>query len=171
MADEFEVCTAAFFRSKGKDVVTEEEFYMEISLGLKWMSHADSKLLKKALVEKGILVCSNGLLRPARDLGEVQVPLMYKPSAELKKSLSGTSEKPVPKAPAKKTVPEEGDIFVEMIGIAEANGLQKGKFVSESNILKKKLGVDTCVAALILLRDAGVDTEGLDDRVYAQVSR
>lgn len=58
---------------------------------------------------------------------------------------------------------------MELIGVAVANGIPKGKFVAESNIIKKRLGVETCVAALLLLRDNGIKIDGYKDRVYTQV--
>jgi hypothetical protein len=165
MSDDLETCAAAFFRIKGKDVVTEKEFTMSVALEYKWVSVAEADRLLKVLISQGILTRSNGYIKPAKDLSAVRVPVAYRPSEELRKSLAGTSEvkpaKAAPEAPA--------DIFMELIDMAVANGLPKGKFVAESNIVKKRLGVETCVAALILLRDNGIDIEGVKDRVYAQV--
>lgn len=165
MNAELEVCAAAFFRIKGKNVVTEQEFTMSVAFDNKWMSVKEAEQLIKSLVSAGILVKSNGYLKPANDLSAVHVPIAYRPSEELKKSLAGTSET---KAPAAAPEPP-ADIFMELIGVAVANGIPKGKFVAESNIIKKRLGVETCVAALLLLRDNGIKIDGYKDRVYTQV--
>ena len=45
MADEYVVCTAAFFRNKGKNVITENEFLMVISMDLHWMPYGKAKVL------------------------------------------------------------------------------------------------------------------------------
>ncbi len=165
MASELETCTAAFFRIKGKDVVTDKEFTMSMSLDLRWMSVEESKMLVKKLIAEGILTRSNGYLKPVRDLSAVPVPIAYRPSDELRSGLSGTVEKPAPQ-PAK---PQSGDLFSEMMDAAVGLGMQKGKFVSECNAVKKKLGVEIVVAGLLVLRDAGADIEKLKDRVYTQV--
>ena len=165
MNAELEVCAAAFFRIKGKNVVTEQEFTMSVAFDNKWMSVKEANQLMKVLVSEDILTRSNGYLKPAKDLSAAHVPIAYRPSEELRKSLAGTSEE---KAPAATPEPP-ADIFVELIDVAVANGLPKGKFVAESNIVKKRLGVETCVAALLLLRDNGIDIERYKDRVYAQV--
>ena len=141
MNAELEVCAAAFFRIKGKNVVTEQEFTMSVAFDNKWMSVKEANQLMKVLVSEGILTRSNGYLKPAKDLSATQVPIAYRPSEELRKSLAGTSEK---KAPAAAPEPP-------------------------ADIVKKRLGVETCVAALLLLRDNGIDIERYKDRVYAQV--
>jgi len=164
MADELETCIAAFFRIKGKDVVTEQEFKMSVTLELKWMSMKEAEVLMRNCIASGLLVKSNGYLKSSKDLSSVPVPIAYKPSDELKKILSGTVEsKPAPAAPS------QPDLFGEMMELAAANGIQKGKFVSECNAVKKRLGVEISVAGLLILRDNGVDIGKLKDRVYTQV--
>ena len=167
MADELETCIAAFFRFKGKDVVTEQEFKMSVTLELKWMSMKEAEALMRKCIASGLMMKNNGYLKPARDLSSVPVPIAYKPSDDFEKLLSGTVESqpaPAPAAPSAKP-----DIFSEMMDIAAANGIQKGKFVSECNAVKRRLGVEIYVAGLLVLRDSGVDIEKLKDRVYAQV--
>ncbi len=165
MASELETCAAAFFRIKGKDVVTDKEFTMSMALDLRWMSVDEAKVFANKLIAAGILTRSNGYLKPAIDLTAVQVPIAYRPSDTLRSGLSGTVEKP---APAANNAPTE-DLFSTMMEMAVGLGIQKGKFVSECNSAKKKLGVDIVVAGLLILRDSGADIEKLKDRVYTQV--
>ncbi|MCQ2078984.1 MAG: DUF2240 family protein [archaeon] len=165
MASELEICAAAFFRIQGKDVVVEEEFRMSIALNYKWMSVKEADQLMKTLLGSGIIVKSNGYLKPAKDLSAIPVPIAYRPSEELRKQLSGTVKVAAPS----KTSAAPKDLFVEMLDIAVDHGIPRGKFVSESNILKKKLGVETVVAAIIILRDNGIDTKELEERAYAQI--
>ena len=164
MADELETCLAAFFRFKGKDVVTEQEFKMSVALELKWMSMKEAEALIKRCVSSGLLVKNNGYLKPANDLSSIPVPIAYKPSDDIRKSLSGTVESKPASPPSAQL-----DVFAEMMELAAANGIQKGKFVSECNAVKRKLGVEICVAGLLILRDSGVDIGKVKDRAYAQV--
>lgn len=163
MADEFEICTAAFFRSKGKEVVTVKEFTMSVSLEFKWLSAKNTELLLKRLLAEGYLTKTGDYLKPGKDFSAVRIPIAYRPSEDLIKSLPGTVKKPASEAP------QGQDIFMELMSIAEQRGISRGKFVSESNAIRKKIGVDTSVAGLIILRDNGVDVEELKDRVYTQV--
>ncbi len=157
MADELTVCAAAFFRNKGKDVVAEKEFTMGISLDLRWMSVKESQALMDTMVSSGVLELKDGYLRPKFDGAELEIPMAYRPSAELIASV--TSKK-------KKT---ENGLFPEMISIAEKSGMRRAGYIAACNALQKKLDVDIEVAGVIVLRDIGADVSSLYKKVYDAV--
>ncbi len=160
MSDELTVCAAAFFRSIGKDVTTSEEFVMGTSLEMKWMSPSDSKLLLKRLVETGVLVLKGDFVRPATDVGAIDVPLAYRPSAELLESIRS---KPVKKA-------IEQDMFHTLMDVAVGTGMERRDFIQNCNKVQKGLGIDIGAAALIVLRDNGVDITPYVEGVYSEIS-
>ncbi|MCQ2070967.1 MAG: DUF2240 family protein [archaeon] len=167
MTDELITCAAALFRIKGKDVLTEKEFTLTASIDLKWVSNKSASILMNRMVDGGILVKKNGLLKPGMDFSTVPVPIAYTPSQELKNSLSAPAETPEkPRTVEKREDP--ADMFPELMDIAMEHGIEKRTFVPECNSVKKKLGVNMCTAALLVLRDAGVDIGGLTARVYTQ---
>lgn len=148
MTGELELCAAAFFRTIGKDVTTPDEFVMEVSLGQKWMSPSDAKALLGLLTEAGIVEVKGGFVRPAGDLSGVDVPLAYRPAADiLSTKVEGRVE---PSDPA-------ADPFPGLMEVAAGAGMQRREFVQECNRIQKALGIDISAAALIALRDAGVD--------------
>ena len=168
MADEATVCAAAFFRSVGKDVTTSDEFVMTSSLELKWMSPSDAKLLLRFLLESGILTKKGDFIRSASDLSALDVPLAYRPSAEFL-NLVRSGKVPV-KAPApKKEV--EPDMFHILMDVALSNGMQTRDFVPACSKIQKRLGIDIAAAALIVLRDNGIDISPYLDDVFANVTR
>lgn len=171
MADESDICTAAFFRAKGKDVVTEKEFTMGIGLDLRWMSVKEAAVLLKMLVSEGCVSLNDGYVRPAKDFSDVQVPIAYKPSEDLRRKVNGHLSGPALSAPPKPKADDSEDMFPVMVDIATDNDIPKGKFVGECNRVRQNLGIDMISAALIVLRDSGADVSGLYEKVYAQVSR
>jgi hypothetical protein len=163
MTDELTVCAAAFFRSIGKDVTTSDEFVMIASLELKWMSPSDAKLLLRTLLSEGVLEKKGEYIRPTQDLSGLDLPLAYKPSKDV---LDRMQAKP---APAPATAPkkaEEPDMFHVLIGVAAENGIQTRDFVPACSKVQKRLGIDISAAALLVLRDKGVDISAYVDRVY-----
>ena len=154
MTDEAVVCAAAFFRSIGKDVTTPEEFVMKTSLEMKWMSPSDSKLLLKRLVCDEILVQKDGFVRPSKDLGDMDVPLAYRPSPEFMKYIHSNRSGEC-KAACKKEQPP--DMFHILMDAAVKGGMQRVDFIRSSNGIQQKLGIDIGAAALIVLRDNGLD--------------
>ncbi len=171
MTDEAAVCAATFFRIRGKDVVTPKEFTMTVSLDLKWMPVKEAAALLDLLVERGMMSRSNGYLRPSEALKDLQVPIAYRPSEAFRQELAGrgrtsSAEKKAAPAPVKTA---GNDLFPVLVQQAVAAGLAKGAFIGECNGIKKTLGTDICAAALLVLRDRGVDVKELCDRVYAQL--
>ena len=165
MTDEYTICTAAFFRNKGKNVITETEFLMVISMDLHWMPYGKAKQLLALLISKGALVKNGEYLKPSFEISDIEVPVAYRPSESLIMSLSQkTEEKPQPK-PA----PAGDDLLPSMISAALECGMQKRDFVSEANALSKKLDIDMLAAALIVLKDRGADIDPFADRVYQAV--
>jgi hypothetical protein len=160
MTDEATVCTAAFFRSIGKDVTTSDEFVMIASLELKWMSPSESKLLLKMLLDRGLLVKKGDFIRPSADLGGIDLPLAYKPSASFMEQLHS---KPAAPAPKKESAP---DLFHVLMGVAKENGIETKDFVPACSRIQKRLDIDIAAAALIVLRDKGVDVSPYIGQVY-----
>ena len=64
MTDEYTICAAAFFRNKGKSVITEPEFLMVISMDLHWMPYGKAKALLDQLISKNVLVKTGNISNP-----------------------------------------------------------------------------------------------------------
>ena len=164
MADEYVVCTAAFFRNKGKNVITENEFLMVISMDLHWMPYGKAKVLLGELLSRKVLIKNGEFLKPSFEISDIDVPVAYRPSDDLVSSLvQKKEERPAPKAV------QSDDLLPSMISAAVQNGVEKRDFISESNAVSKKLDIDMLAAALIILRDKGVDISPFTDRVYNAV--
>lgn len=174
MADEAIECVAAFFRTMGKDVATAKEFTMKTSLDLKWMSPSESEALLSGLVSAGYLESRNGYVRPAVPVEGVEVPIGYRPAKGLAERLKGMrapspkADAPVPEAPRPQGPAK--DVFRSMMESAVAAGIARKDFISECNRLQKRLDIDISVAALAVLRDAGVDISGFTGDVREHVA-
>jgi len=165
MPDELEICLAALFLNKGKDVLTAKEFTMYVSLDLRWMQAKDADALMKALIEKGLMSRTDEYLRPLIDTSAVDVPVAYRPSEGLIKGLKGNA----PKQTAAKKSSEPPDLLSVLIAKATDSGMGKGAFVSECNKISKKMDVDMEVAAVMILKERGVDIMPFMDGVRSSV--
>ncbi len=161
MTGELETCAAAFFRTVGKDVVTTDEFVMEVSLGQKWMTPSDAKTLLGVLKASGAVEVKDGYVRPGRDIGAVDVPLVYRPPKDILEMAPATTG-----GEKCQTVDVAKDVFPSLMDVAVNAGLQRREFIQECNRIQKGLDIDIGVAALIVLRDAGVDITPYVDPVY-----
>ena len=57
------------------------------------------------------------------------------------------------------------DVFPELMEIAVGAGIPRREFIQECNRIQKNLDIDICVAALVVLRDAGVGIAPLTGKV------
>ncbi len=159
MSDKLRECAAAFFRATGKDVTTADGFVMGISLELKWMPPSEAKRLLALMVKAGVLEQRDGYVRPASDLSAIDVPMAYRPDPKI-------LEAPVP-APAKKEAP--ADMFHVLMDAAVSAGMERKDFVQGSNRISRDLNIDIAAAALIVLRDNGIDISPYVDDVYNSI--
>jgi hypothetical protein len=155
--DDLRASAAAFFRNRGKNVVTEKEFIMVVSMDLRWMTPGESETLLSLLCGHGHVKKDNEYVRPTFDVHATDIPLGFRPTAEMLKR--------VPKRPP------AGDLLTELIGIAESAGMKKKDFIVSLNALQKKMNVDIEIAALIMLREHGMNISGYADRAYETISK
>ncbi|MCL2786235.1 MAG: DUF2240 family protein [Methanomassiliicoccaceae archaeon] len=159
--DPLELTAAAFFRTKGKNVVTENEFFMGVSMDLRWMGPGDTKELISRLVSGGILEKDGEYLRPTFDVRTADVPIGFKPTADM----LGIKQKSAPPAP-----PADG-LLSELMAEAESIGIKRKDFIVSVNAIQKRMNVDIEIAALLLLRDNGVDVTGRCGNAYDVVAK
>ena len=164
MSDELTVCAAAFLRNKGKTTVTDNEFLMGVSMDFHWMPYGDAKKLLSAMIQEGVFVKSGEYLRPTFEISEVDVPVAYRPSEGILKSCAAK-----PKAdPVQK---DDADLLPSLMAEAMESGMEKRDFISECNILQKRLNIDILAAGLIVLRDRGVKVSDFSEKIYEAVSK
>lgn len=166
MSDELEVCLAALFLNKGKDVLTAKEFVMYASLDLRWMQVRDADMLMSVLLEKGLMSKAGEYVKPQIDISAVGVPVAYRPSDGLIRAVRSSAERPEVK---KSDVP--ADLLSGLIKEASGLGMEKGTFVAECNKISKKMDIDMEVAAILILRENGADIMPFIDDVRASVLR
>ena len=149
---------AAFFRNKGKNVVTEAEFVNGISLDLRWVAPSEAERVCALLVTKGYIERDGAFLRPAFDVSAVDVPLNFRPSADMFAL--------PPKAPA-----GPDGILAELIEKAGSAGIGRKEFIVTMNAVQKRINVDIEIAALIVLRERGVDVTDRIDASYDLIAK
>ncbi|MDR0791258.1 MAG: DUF2240 family protein [Methanomassiliicoccaceae archaeon] len=161
--DELRFTAAAFFRNKGKNVVTENEFVMGISMDLRWVPPTDAKDVLSLLLHEGHLKKDGEYIRPAFDVHAVDVPLGFRPSGDLVLKA---------KRPKKSAAPlPSDDLLSELMAKAESLGMKRKDFVVSVNAIQKRLNVDIEVAALLMLRDNGIDIGAYTERAYEAVAK
>ena len=160
MDDSLAVCAAAFMRNKGKDVFTESDVLMGMSMDLRWMSHSEAKAVLAAMIRAGVMERNAGLIRPTPGVADRDVPVAYRPPRELIDAAvaGGSAERPA-----------HEDVMPLMMDAAVAAGMERREFMSRCNQLRKDLDIHIEAAALMVLRDAGADISGLYEKARLSI--
>ena len=170
MEDNLSLCASAFVRNKGKNVFTENDILMGLSMDLRWMTYSEAKVFLSAMVTAGLFERSGDMYRATFSNNDIDVPVAYRPSPELLSRVQAGAVRPEPPKPAPKepeAVPQ--DMMPVLMNVAVDNGIERRDFMMKCNALQRKLGIFIEVAALYVLRDRGVDVSDLADRVYESV--
>ena len=170
MEDNLTLCASAFVRNKGKNVFTESDILMGLSMDLRWMTYSQAKAMLAAMVTAGLFERSGDMYRAAFSNNDTDVPVAYKPSRELVERIQAGASAPEPPKAAPKapeTVPQ--DMMPILMNVAVDNGIERREFMVQCNALQRKLGIFIEVAGLYVLRDKGVDVSELADKVYESI--
>jgi hypothetical protein len=158
--DDLELAAAAFFRTKGKNVVTENEFFMGVSMDLRWMGPAETRELISLLVGGGVLERDGEYLRPAFDVRAADIPIGFRPSADVLKIKR-----------KKAAAPPAEDLLSKLMEEAGSLGMKRKDFIVSVNAIQKRMNVDIEIAALLLLGDNGVDVTDRCDDAYDTIAK
>jgi hypothetical protein len=156
--DDLRMTAAAFFRNKGKNVVTLNEFVMTVSMDLRWMMPGEAERLLALLSDHGHVKKDNEYVRPSFDVHAADIPLGFRPTAEI---LKRARPKRAP----------DGDLLAELMNIAESSGIKRKDFIVSVNAIQKRINVDIEIAALLMLRENAIDVSGYADAAYQLIAK
>lgn len=163
--NDIRLCIAAFFRSKGKNVVTSDEFLMGISMNMRWMSYKDAERLLSFSAANGLVEIDGEYVRPLFDITSIDIPVGYRPSTDILASVPADAV-PAEKAADMKTVDEtavaeQEDVLPKLIAKAVSMDIDRKDFMSYCRTIQKKMNIDIEVAAIMVLRDNGADVSDM----------
>lgn len=138
MPSESEIIIAFIFNRSGKNKMSFSEFYLSLSMDLKWFTPNQAKEFVNRALKQDFLKKEKDLLKPVFDYKKTVVPIGFYPS---KKDFEQKKEE---------QIIEEDFIKVIIKRIAEKTLLDDEKIMDEINEIKKEKNVTLEVATLIL---------------------
>lgn len=150
---ELETSLAVLFKRKGKNVLTETELIMSVSLDFRWFTPREAQTFLDIAIKRGLLTRTEEFLKPSFDYKDIDAPLSFRPSKDV---LTGDRE--------------ELSLFAQLIqSIADKGGLKKRDAVARVNRTQERLGVDVEVAAVLVAKDLGVDVAPYLEQVKKEI--
>ena len=149
MIEEMKVVIAFIFEKLGKREVSPSEFYLCLSMDMRWCSVAQAKQFMSRALEYGLLKKKNSNIEPAFSIDDVSIPFGFKPSVELFGD-SREDENLLSKVSKLSDVPEE-----KLLG--EIESIEK-----EKNVLRD-------VAILLYAHKRGIDISKYINDVFISI--
>ena len=83
MINEMRRVIAFVFRRAGVEEMKKSEFYLDLSMHLRWCTVDEAKGFLSNAVNMGLLEEKNGYVKPVFSLDDVEIPLDFKPSSDV----------------------------------------------------------------------------------------
>lgn len=134
---------AYLYQRKGKDVLSEKELILSISMDLGWFSPDEAKQLINVCLELRLLSRTDSGLKPSFDYKDFSLPIDFTPSKNI---LQVESQEPL--------------LLSIVRSIHEKTKLEKKDIIAEINKKQDALDVEIEVAAILVTRRYEVDISG-----------
>jgi hypothetical protein len=152
--EELKKSLAFLFQRKGKNVLSEKELTMSVSMDLGWFSPHEAKRLIDVGLELKLLSKGNEGLSPTFDYEALDIPIDFSPPRNI---LEVESQEPL--------------LLAIVRNIQDKTSLDKNKVMAEINKKQNTLKVDIEVAAILVAKRYDVDISGFLREVESEIFR
>lgn len=142
MSSEEEIVISFVFKRSGRDAVSVSQFYLSLSMDLKWFSPAESKEFVKKALERKLIVKNGDMISPNFDFRKTRIPLGFSPSINCLNIVTIDIKN------------AHNDIIS---CIVEKSGKPQQQILEEIKIISEEKNINFEVAALYLGKDYGID--------------
>jgi hypothetical protein len=159
MNSEYKIIIAFVFNRAGKKEITFSEFYLTLSMELKWFTPEDAKTFTKNAIKHSLLREEDEQITPNFNIDEIQIPTGFYPS-----------EKIVQQKEFKKEQKQDEnilDIIVEKI--VEKSNLDKKTITQQIKELEKEKNITPEIAALLIGKEYTLVFNELLDKIEKTV--
>lgn len=150
--EELRKSLAYLFQRKGKNILSEKELTMSVSMDLEWFSPDEAKRLIDVGLELKLLSKDENGLSLTFDYEALNIPLDFSPSRNI---LEVESQEPL--------------LLAIVRNIQDKTDLEKNKVMAEINKKQNTLKVDIEVAAILVAKKYDVDVSGFLREVESEI--
>lgn len=160
MDSEAEIVIAFLFKRSGKEELSLSEFYLSLSMDLKWFSPKQTKAFVSHAVEQKLLIKKGDLVKPNFGYKKVVVPIGFHPSKQL------FEEKEVERHE------EERDVVKAIVErIVEKTGLEAQNVIEKIKDIEKEKNITSEVAALLVGKEYDIILDDCFEEIENKIFR
>ena len=150
--EELREALSYLFQRKGKDVLSEKELILSVSMDLGWFSPDEAKQLVNVCLELRLLSRTENGFKPNFDYKALTIPIDFTPSKSI---LQLESQEPL--------------LLSIVRTIDKTTGIGRNNLMAEINKKQNTLDVEIEVAAILVAKKYGVDISGFLREAEAEI--
>ena len=83
MTDDEKIIISFIFKKNGKEQMKKSEFYLSLSMDLKWFKPEDAKKFTEIQIKKDFLKLKDDEIIPGFDINKIEIPFGYNPPKDI----------------------------------------------------------------------------------------
>lgn len=158
MNSEAKIIIAFLFKRSGKKEMDQSEFYLTLSMDLKWFTPKKAKDFTTWSLKNNILSKSEGVLKPNFNINNINIPIGFRPSRDI--FFERIEEK----------INDNSKIIDQIIKrISEDSGKNSNYILEKIKDVEKELNINFEVAALFIGREYDIVLDGFFEGVKHKI--
>ena len=133
------------FKRSGKSCLDKSEFYLSLSVDLKWFSPDQAKIFMKYVIKKKLLTEKNNFLEPNFDITKILIPFGYTPVVSSYEINDKKNEKKII------------DVTSLILTKINYNSGERNKIINNIKNISNEKNIFSSVASLLFFREFNIE--------------
>ncbi|MCJ2513399.1 MAG: DUF2240 family protein [Candidatus Thermoplasmatota archaeon] len=133
------------FKRSGKSCLDKSEFYLSLSVDLKWFSPDQAKIFMKYVIKKKLLTEKNNFLEPNFDINKILIPFGYTPVVSSYEINDKKNEKKII------------DVTSLILTKINYNSGERNKIINNIKNISNEKNIFSSVASLLFFREFNIE--------------
>jgi hypothetical protein len=133
------------FKRSGKSYLDKSEFYLSLSVDLKWFSPDQAKIFMKYVIKKKLLTEKNNFLEPNFDINKISIPFGYIPAVPSYEINDKKNEKKII------------DVTSLILTKINYNSSERNKIINNIKNISNEKNIFSSVASLLFFREFNIE--------------
>ncbi|MBN2602881.1 MAG: DUF2240 family protein [Candidatus Thermoplasmatota archaeon] len=156
MSSEEKIVISFVFKRIGRDVIPVSQFYLTLSMDLKWFSPAESKEFVEKAVKNQLIIKNGDMLSPNFEFKKISIPLGFQPSLYCLNINSNESQ----------------GAYDNIIGcIMEKTKKPRHLIIDKIKIIAEEKNINLEIAALLLSKEYNVKIDKFSNEIEGNLFR
>lgn len=158
MDNDHKIIIAFVYNRAGKKEMSISEFYLSLSMDLKWFTPINAKTFTKKVVDNNLLKVEKEMLKPNFDVNEIRIPTGYYPSKNVLSHKDLKEDTP-------QKIPVTGTLETIIKKIVDKSNLDKKTILNQIKEIEKEKNLIPEIAAVLIGKEYNLDFKEILEKI------